>query len=193
VWGFQDRRVASRCWCAFAIAAAPCAAPAQSLSFSLEPGVAVSGRGPQRLSLPSAASIRALLGVGPCLDLSFGAGYVGLPTLSDATSPLAGMASTYGVGLRLKRPHDERSWRGASPWVDAEVLSVRAAAGDRRALAMGAGIALPLGRGRGLWLGPFVRYIQVTAPTSATGAGGASDGLFAGLTFEIAAAIAHAP
>jgi hypothetical protein len=172
---------------------APGAAAAQSLSFSLEPGIAVSGTGPQRLDLPSAASIRALLGVGQCLDLTFGAGYVGLPTLSDASSPLAGMASTYGVGLRLKRPHDERSWRGASPWVDAEVLSVRAIAGDRRAIAMGAGIALPLGRGRGLWLGPFVRYIQVTAPTSATGARGASDGVFAGLTFEIAAVIARAP
>ncbi|MFL5261090.1 MAG: hypothetical protein ACJ79L_01620 [Anaeromyxobacteraceae bacterium] len=184
--------MAAGCWCAAAIACAPCAAFAQGLAFSLEPGIAVAGLGSQRLQLPSAASIRALLGIGPCLDLALGAGYVGLPALSDATSPMSGMASMYGVGLRLKRPHDERSWRGASPWVDVEVLSVRADAGDRRAVAIGAGIAVPLRRDRAVWVGPFVRYVQVTAPSTTTGAGGASDGVFAGLTLEIGAAMTPA-
>jgi len=185
--------VAAGCWCAAAIACGPCAASAQGLAFSLEPGIAVSGAGAQRLQLPSAASIKALLGVGPCLDLSLGAGYVGLPALSDAASPMSGMASMYGIGLRLKRPHDGRAWRGVSPWVDVEVLSVRAAAGDRRAVAVGAGLALPLRRGRDVWIGPFVRYVQVTAPIATSGAGGASDGVFAGLTLEVGAAVAPAP
>jgi hypothetical protein len=98
---------------------------------------------------------------------------------------MSGMASTFGLGLRLKRPHDQRSFRGASPWVDVEALSVQGGAGDRRALAVGAGLAFPVGRERSIWLGPFVRYLQVLEPNGAGLDQRSSSGLFAGLTFEL--------
>jgi hypothetical protein len=161
VWRRRGWRKGSRCLCAAALAACPLAASAQAISFSLslEPGVALGGRQGTVLRLPSAAALKALLGVGRYLDFSFGAGLVGLPDLSDSNSPISGMASTVGVGLRVKRPHDGRSFGGASPWVDAEALRVQGNAGDRRAVSMGAGIAFPLGRERLMWLGPFVRHL----------------------------------
>lgn len=173
--------------CAAALAACPLAASAQALSFSLslEPGVALRGGQRTALRLPSAASLKALLGVGRYVDFSFGAGLVGLPDLSDSNSPMSGMASTVGVGLRVKRPHDARSFGGASPWVDAEALSVHGDAGDRRAVAVGAGIAFPMGRERSVWLGPFVRHLQVVEANGAGRGKRAPDGLFAGVSFEV--------
>jgi hypothetical protein len=189
VWRSRDWQTGSRCLCAAALAAFPIAASAQGVAFSLEPGVALHGGQAQALRLPSAASIKALLGVGRYLDVSIGAGFVGLPNLSDSASPMSGMASTFGAGVRIKRPHDRRSFLGASPWVDAEALSVHGGARDRRAVALGAGLALPVGRERSIWVGPFVRYLQVIEPNGA-GPLSASDGLFAGLTFEIGSAAA---
>jgi hypothetical protein len=181
----RDRRKRSQCLYAVALAAFPLEAFAQGLALSLEPGVALQGAQTQTLRLPSAASLKALLGLGRYLDVSIGAGFAGLPNLSDSTSPMSGMAATFGIGLRVKRPHDERSFRGASPWVDAEALSVQGGAGDCRALAVGAGLAFPIGRERSVWLGPFLRYLQVVEPNGADLGRRAQGGLFAGLTFEI--------
>ena len=178
-------RVRTRCLCAAVLAACPLVSSAQGLALSLEPGVALQGARTQGLRLPSEASLKALLGLGRYLDLSIGVGFIGLPNLSDSSSPMSGMASTVGAGLRLKRPHDERSFLGASPWVDAEVLSVQTGAGDRRAVALGAGLAFPIDRARSIWLGPFVRYLQVLEPNGVGRDRRASDGLFAGFTFEV--------
>lgn len=188
MWRTRDWRKKSRWLCAAAVAAWPAAASAQALAFSLEPSVALGGRQTQALRLPSAASLKALLGINRYLDVSFGAGFVGLPNLSDSSSPMSGMASTVGAGLRLKRPHDERSFRGASPWIDAEVLSVHGGGSSRRAFAVGAGLAFPMGRERSIWLGPFVRYLQLLESNAAEHGQRASDGIFAGLTFEIGSA-----
>jgi hypothetical protein len=189
VWRTRDWRKGSRWLCAAAWVACPAGASAQALAFSLEPSVAVGGRQAQASRLPSAASLKALLGINRYLDVSFGAGFVGLPNLSDSNSPMSGMASTVGAGLRLKRPHDERSFRGASPWVDAEVLSVHGVESSRRALAVGAGLAFPMGRDRRIWVGPFVRYLQLLEPNGAGHGERVSDGVFAGLTFEIGSAL----
>jgi hypothetical protein len=191
VWRTRTRRAGTRCLCAAALAACPLAASAQRLALSLEPGVALAAQGASAhgLRLPSGASLKALLGLGRYLDVSIGVGFVGLPDLSDSTSPMSGMASTVGVGLRLKRPHDQRSFLGVSPWVDAEALSVHGRAGDRRALAMGAGLAFPIGRERSIWLGPFVRYLQMLEPSGARLDKHASDGLFAGATFEVGSGV----
>jgi hypothetical protein len=129
------------------------------------------------------ASLKALLALGRYLDVSFGAGFMGLPNLSDSNSPMSGMAWTSGAGLRLKRPHDQRSFGGASPWVDAEALTVHGGVGHNRAFAVGAGIAFPIGRGRSIWVGPFLRYLQVIQPNGADTR--APGGLFACLSVEV--------
>ena len=178
-------RAATRCLGAAVLASCPLAASALGLALSLEPGVALQGAPAHGLRLPSNASLKAFLGLGRYLDISIGAGFVGLPDLSDSNSPMSGMAATFGVGLRRKRPHDRRSFGGASPWVDAEALSVQGRAGDGRALAVGAGLAFPMGSARSIWLGPFVRYLQMLEPGGARLDGRASDGLFAGVTFEV--------
>jgi hypothetical protein len=133
--GREPGEKGSRCLCAAALAACPLAASAQAFSFSLnlEPGGALRGRQGTALHLPGAASLEALLGVGRYIDSSFGAGLVGLPDLSDSNSPMSGMASTVGVGLRVKRPHDGRSFGGALPWVDAEAPSGHGLPGRSRA------------------------------------------------------------
>jgi hypothetical protein len=185
VWRTASWRKVSCGLCAAALATCPLAASAQALALSLEPSVALGVRPTAALRLPSAASLKALLGVGRHLDFTFGAGLVGLPDLSDSNSPMSGMASTVGVGLRLKRPHDGRSFGGASPWVDAEVVSIQGAAGDRRAVAIGAGVAFAIGRERTFWLGPFVRHLQVVESSGAAHGRRPSDGLFAGVSVEV--------
>ncbi len=192
MWRTRDWWTGSRCLCAAALVACPAAALAQALAFSLEPSIGFGGGQTNGSRLPSAAALKALLGVNRYLDVSIGAGFVGLPTLSDSNSPMSGMASTVGAGLRLKRPHDLRSFRGASPWVDAEALSVRGGDSSRRAFAMGAGIAFPMGRDRSIWLGPFVRYLQLLEPNGAGHGKRVSDGVFAGLTFEVSSAVGPA-
>jgi hypothetical protein len=182
----MGRRLGSRWLCAVALTACPLAASAQGIALSVEPGVALRAGQTQTLRLPSAASVKALLGFGRYLDATIGAGFVGLPDLSDSNSPMSGMASTLGIGLRLKRPHDERSFRGVCPWFDAELLSVQRRATDRHALSLGAGIAFPMGGARSIWVGPFLRYLQVLEPNGAGDGKRASDGLFTGLTIEIA-------
>jgi hypothetical protein len=193
VWRAATWRKASCGLCTAVLAACPLAASAQALAFSLEPSVGLGGKPSRALRLPSAASVKALLGFGRYLDFSFGAGLVGLPDLSDSNSPMSGMASTIGVGVRLKRPHDGRSFGGASPWVDAEAVSIQGRAGDRRAVAVGAGLAFPLGHDRGAWLGPFVRHLQVVDASASSRGRRASDGLFAGVSFEVGPAAAPAP
>lgn len=202
-----------RRFCAIVLAACPLATSAQALAVRLERGVpmhdapaqalhlldagslrALLGIGPyfdisigastQALPLPSAASLKALLGFGRYLDASFGVGFVGLPSLSDSTSSMSGMASMVGVALRLSRPHDLRPFHGASPWVGAEAISVQCSAGDRRAVALAGGLSFPIGRERRIWVGPFVRYLQIME-RNGTGLGNrASDGLSAGVAFE---------
>lgn len=182
----SGRRFQRGCLWAIVLALLPVAASGQDLALSLQPSVAVAGGRSRGSQLPSLTSLKALLGLAPFLDLSFGVGFIGLPDLSESSSAMSGMASTVGAGLRLKRPHDRRSASGVSPWVDLEVLSVNGGAGDRRAFAVGGGVALPLGGSRGIWMGPFVRYLQLVEESGAGGNPRASSGLFAGLTFEIA-------
>jgi hypothetical protein len=171
------------------LAACPVASRAQGfpLTLSLEPGVALRGAQPGAgLVSLGAGSLKALLGVSPYLEVSVGVGFVGLSNLSLTTSSMSGMASTLGLGLRLMRPRDRRSFWGTSPWIDAEALRVQADGGDRRAFALGAGVAFPIGRARRAWLGPFVRYLQILEPNGAAPDRRASDGLFAGVALELA-------
>jgi hypothetical protein len=154
---------------------------------TLRPALAVptSASRSQGLDLGSAASLQALLGLGRYVDVEIGIGFIGLPMSSVQLSSLSGMASTYGAGLRLKRPHDQRSFHGASPWVEAEALYVHAGRLGGAGFAAGAGLAFPLGLAHKFWLGPFVRYLDVFQPSRLDLDNRASSTLFAGLTFEV--------
>lgn len=170
-----------------ALLACSSVAQAGDLGLKLQPGLAVplSEPGARGLRLSNAASLQALLGLGRYADLDLGVGFTGLPISSSQPSPLSGMALTYGAGLRLKRPHDQRSFQGASPWVEAEALYVHAGRLSGPGFAASAGVALPLGLARKLWLGPFVRYLEMVRSDGADGESRASRTLSAGLTFEI--------
>jgi hypothetical protein len=172
---------------AAALWACPFAAQAGEVSLKLQPGLAVPlpASRSQRFDVGSAASLQALLGLARYVDVEFGVGFVGLPMSSAQLSSLPGVACTYGAGLRLKRPHDQRSFHGASPWVEAEALYVRAGRLGGAGFAAGAGLAFPLGLARKFWLGPFVRYLDVFQPNRLDLDNGASSTLFAGLTFEV--------
>jgi hypothetical protein len=179
--------VRSACLYAIVAAACPIVASAQGLAISPDPGSALHGEWPKELRLlPGAISLKASLAAARYLEVSIGAGFVGLPNLSDSIPPMSGMAATFGVGLRLKRPRDRRALGSFSPWVDIEALSVQGGSGGHPALAVGAGFFLPIGgRERGIWVGPFVRYFQVMEPSGAHLDWRVPGVLFAGVTLEI--------
>lgn len=170
---------------AAALLAIPFAAQAGEVSLKLQPGLAVPLPAPrsQGFDLGGAASLQALLGLGRYVDVEIGAGFIGLPMSSGRLSSLSGLASTYGAGLRLKRPHDQRSFHGASPWVEAEAIYVQAGRLEGPGFAAGAGLAFPVGHARKFWVGPFVRYLEILQPNRIDPE--TSSKLFAGLTFEV--------
>jgi hypothetical protein len=178
--------VVVRVLCLAALLACPRGARAGDVSFMLQPGMGLpisSTRSPGGLDLGSGASFKALLGLGSYADFEVGVGFVGLPMSSVELASLSGLASTYGAGVRLRRPHGQRSFHGASPWVEVEALRVEAVHRGGTGLAVGMGLAFPVGSGRALWLGPFVRYLDVELPDAASL--GAVRTLFAGVTVEI--------
>jgi hypothetical protein len=171
---------------ATALLAWPLAAQAGDISLQLQPGFAVPLSAPsQGLDIGSAASLQAFLGLGRHLDVEIGVGFIGLPMSSAQLSSLSGLASTYGAGLRLRGPRDQRSFLGASPWVDAEALYLRAGRLEGTGFAAGAGLAFPVGGARKFWLGPFVRYLEIVRPDRTDPDHRDLRTLFAGFTFEI--------
>lgn len=179
-------RALAQLLCTVALLAWPLAARPGDFSLKLQPGLAIPLSEPrlQGFNLGSAASLQALLGLGRYADVDLGVGFIGLPISSSQPSPLLGLAVTYGAGLRLKRPHDQRSFHGASPWIEAEALYVDAGRLAGIGLAASAGVAFPLDGARKFWVGPFVRYLDVVR--SSRNDLGARDArtLSAGLTCE---------
>ena len=181
-------RAVTRLLRAAALFACPLAALAGEVSLKLQPGLAVPL--PASRSQPLRRRQRSLARGAPRtralrVDVEFGVGFIGLPMSSAQLSSLSGMSSTYGAGLRLKRPHDQRSFRGTSPWVEAEALYVHAGRLEGAGFAAGAGLAFPFGLARRFWLGPFVRYLEVVQPNRIDLDTHAPSTLFAGMTFEI--------
>jgi len=163
----------------------PVAGLAAELGITVEPGVAFPLTSPQseKFDMGGGGAAKLLFGLKPYLDLGAGVVAFGLPASSASTSG-TGTAWGYGGGLRLKRPHDRESFRGASPWVDGDALYVRTGSLDRFGFAAAVGVALPVGAARSFWVGPYVRYQQVLGS-----GGGGVDGrdakvLLAGLSFE---------
>lgn len=146
-------------WVALVVSLASTSTVFADVSIKLEPGVAVPTTKPQSdiYDVGGGQSLKALFGLNRYLDIGPAVSFLFLPS----ATPLAesGVAWGFGGGLRLKRPHDQRS-SGVSPWVDADLLYIRTGDLDRLGFDVAVGVAFPLDDARSFWAGPFVRYQQ---------------------------------
>jgi outer membrane protein OmpA-like peptidoglycan-associated protein len=94
------------------------------------------------------------------MDVGPSATILALPT--ERSGGEAGAAWAFGGSLRFRRPRNaSATFLAISPWVDGDVLYVRTGDRNRLAFAAAAGVALPIGKARVFWMGPFVRYFQI--------------------------------
>ncbi len=157
----------------------------------VEPGVAVPLTAPQssRFTPGGEVSLEAYLGLGRYFDLQAGVSFLSLPAAAGTMPEASGTAWSDSLGLRFQRPHDAALERGAfyagSPWIDADGLFVRTGGLDRFGLTVGAGVSWPLAPKRNIWLGPFVRYMQIVQPDRMGFDDTDARVLFVGLNFEL--------
>ncbi len=173
----------------------PVRAQAVDLGVKVEAGAAAALSAPQSqlFAMGGGPSAKAMVGLGRYADAAVGAGFLGLPA-SGAASSEAGTAWTFGGGLRVKRPHDATTFRGASPWVDADALYVRTGPLNRFGFAAAAGVSVPVDDARRFWVGPFVRYLQVLQEPSRDGYDNRDlKALMVGLGFEAGTSPMPAP
>ena len=138
--------------------------PARIGDFALkvEPGVALALTQPQSRLFKTGGgeTIKALWVVNEYMDVGPSATFVTLP--AEASGGEAGNAWAFGGSLRFRRPRNAaQTFLALSPWADADVLYVRTGARNRPGFAAGAGVAVPIGKARVFWIGPFVRYFQI--------------------------------
>jgi outer membrane protein OmpA-like peptidoglycan-associated protein len=176
----------------FAQASDPLPARAGEFSLKLEPGVAIPLTHPQSqlFKVGGSGTIKALWSLNEYLDLGPSATFLALPTASSQGE--SGRAWAYGGGLRLKRPHtspDNDSLYAISPWLDADALYVRTGKLDRFGFAVGAGLAVPIGVSRAVWIGPFVRYFHITQPDRAGYDNGNARILSVGISLEVGSGV----
>jgi outer membrane protein OmpA-like peptidoglycan-associated protein len=139
--------------------------PARAGTFALkiEPGLAVPLTSPQSdlFNVGGSATVKGLWSLTPYFDIGPSVTFVGLPSETDGGE--AGTAWSLGASARLKRPHHApgSALAAISPWVDADLAYVRTDDLDRPGFSLGAGLALPIGKARALWVGPFVRFFQI--------------------------------
>jgi outer membrane protein OmpA-like peptidoglycan-associated protein len=140
--------------------------PAEPGDFALkvEPGVAIPLTEPQSQIFKTGGgeTIKALWTLNRYVDLGPSVTYMALPARASLADQ--GTAWTFGGSLRVKRPHDVSDGDGfhaLSPWFDADALYVRTGQLNRPGFAVAAGLSAPIGQARALWLGPFVRYLQI--------------------------------
>jgi len=149
---------------AFAAAPQPLPSAIGDFALKIEPGLFIPLTEPQsgRFKLGGGQTVKALVNLHPYVDLGPRFGFQALPNKTSELSP--GVAWTYGLGVRVKRPHespDGDTFLSASPWVDADALYIRTGSLNRAGFSAGVGVAFPLCPTRTFWLGPFVRYMQI--------------------------------
>jgi outer membrane protein OmpA-like peptidoglycan-associated protein len=176
---------------ALGLLALPATASALEIGVRVEPGIAVPLTAPQtpRFKPGSEVSLKAYLGLGRYFDAQAGISLLGLPAAAGTMPATMGTAWSDSLGLRFKRPHDEglggSGFRAGSPWIDADALYVRTGGLDRFGVTLGAGVSFPLAPRRHVWLGPFVRYMQIVQPSREGFDGSDARILFVGLNLEI--------
>jgi outer membrane protein OmpA-like peptidoglycan-associated protein len=132
-------------------------AQATDVELHLDPGVAFPLGSPQtdHFGVGSGGWLGGDIQVWKFFHWEANAGFLALSQGNEGGS--VGEAFTLGTGPRLQRPRKD----GWSPWIDADPLYVRTGSLDRFGVTVGAGVAFPLREARDLWLGPYVRYLQV--------------------------------
>ncbi len=135
-------------------------------SIKLEPGLAGAVTRPQSdlFHVGGDLEIKALFGINRYVDLGPALGFVGLPASKANPNSDVGVGWQIGPSLRIKRPHDVGV---ISPWVDTDLLYVKTGPLDRFGFSVGAGLSAPVDSKRKVWVGPFVRYLQIVQPNHA--------------------------
>ena len=179
--------------CALLLAlASPTLASANDFSVKLEPGLAIPLTAPQShiYDVGGGQSIKALFGLTPYLDIGPSLSVLILPAELDGAE--SGIAWDFGGGLRLKRPHDAAG-SGLSPWLDFDALYVRTGGLNRPGFDLAAGVSVPVGETRTVWVGPFVRYMQTIQPTRDGFDNRDAKILLLGISFEVGTGLARRP
>lgn len=149
-------------------------APFEYNTLRLEPGFAAPLNSPQtdHYHVGAAVSAKLDLHITPWVSVFPS---VSLVALSIGDKPTAGgdigTAWSYGLGLRIERPHDytnnpDHGLAAFSPWIDGEPVYVRTASLNRFGLQAAAGVYFPTSDSRWLWTGPFVGYQEIVDGTS---------------------------
>ena len=142
----------------------PLPTEAGAFTLKLQPGVSFPLAKPQSelfdtggsLAIKGLWSLNRYLSLGPSLT------YTALPTAGAGSD--YGTALAVGPSLVLARPRDlpdADRFHNISPWLDVDAQYVRTGPLNRPGFAVGAGAAMPIGKARAFWLGPFVRYSQI--------------------------------
>lgn len=139
----------------------PTAAHAVDLSFKIEPGLTIPLTTPQSqiYDVGFGQTVKVLFGLTSFLDIGPSASFTYLP--NELEGGQAAVAWTVGAGLRLKRPHTATTFYGVSPWFDADVLYVRTGPLNRAGFDAAVGLAVPIGKSRTFWVGPYMRYLHI--------------------------------
>lgn len=172
--------------------------PIQAGAFALkvEPGLALALTSPQsdKFKLGGGANLKALWALNRYLGIGPSAGLMAMPTVGTGIS--AGTAWTAGAGLRVARPHDaqtDSAFAAMSPWLDADALYVRTGPLDRSGFQVGAGLSLPVGASRVVWVGPFVRYLHILQPEKSGFDNTDAKMLTVGLSLEVGSGVERPP
>ncbi len=175
-------------------AGSPLPGRAGDFALKIEPGLAIPLSRPQsqRFELGGGQTVKALWALSEQLDLGPSVTFMSLP--SEVDSRESGTAWMFGGSLRLKRSHSvaPEGARAISPWADVDATYVRTGKLNRAGLAIAAGLALPIGRARAFWAGPFVRYQHIIQGTRAGFDNNDAKILSVGLSLEVGAGIRRA-
>lgn len=163
-------------------------------TLKVEPGIAFPLTRPQSrlFDVGGGQTVKALWTVVPALDLGPSATFLALP--AEAAQREAGTAWAFGGGARLKRPHhapDNDEFRAISPWLDVDALYVRTGELDRPGFAAAAGLSVPVGAARAVWMGPFVRYLHILQGAQTGFDDSDAKVLSLGLSLEVGAVVAR--
>lgn len=179
---------------AVAFASTTARADGPTLTLRVEPAVAVPLTQPQsgRFDPGGDLAVRPSLGLTPWLDANLALQGMVLPSRVNGEG--AGSLLGIGAGLRLKRPHDSSNegtgFSAASPWIDADAELVGTGPLARASLSLGAGVSVPTGADRSVWVGPFVRYEDIVNRSDTNPGFNNADAhvLLVGLSFEFGGA-----
>ena len=174
----------------------PKATQAGDFALKIEPGLALALTSPQsgKFDFGGGGNLQALWALNRYLGIGPSAGLMAMPSADRSLG--TGTAWTAGAGLRVARPHDaqtESALAAISPWLDADALYVRTGPLNRPGFQVGAGLSVPVGASRVVWVGPFVRYLQILQPEKSGFDNTDAKMLTIGLSLEVGSGVDRPP